>query len=217
MDSSSETTGFGFVCGDGLVVEGEECDDSEPGHLAGHCVGCEFTFRTVFVTAAAYGGNLGGVTGADDLCQASAERAGLHGTFLAWIATGVDDAPSARFEMFDGAYRRVDLQLVAESWESFTNMALANPINVSAGGQPLPPSSCVDSGCVWTGVDSQGDHTEGPLGGCPGVCTCAGWTESGSAGGTAGFPQATEGWSAAAQVQCNLPQHLYCVQQAEAG
>lgn len=67
---------------------------------------------------------------------------------------------------------------------------------------------------MWTGSDSTGSFTPTPFGGCSGNCTCSDWSASGSGGGVAGSPfTTTPSWSITAQVQCDLPQHLYCVQQ----
>ena len=52
----------------------------------------------VFVTSETYTGNLGGVAGADDKCQALADQAGLPGVYMAWIADSVPaSAPATRF------------------------------------------------------------------------------------------------------------------------
>jgi hypothetical protein len=48
----------------------------------------------VFVTSRAYTGNLGGLAGADAICQTHAAEAGLPGTYVAWLATSTVTAPS---------------------------------------------------------------------------------------------------------------------------
>lgn len=148
-ESSGET--IEPLCGDGVMEEGESCDDMSPGHLAGHCEQCEYTFRTVFVTEATYGGGIGGVAGADTICQQSAGIAGLHGEFAAWISSSPADAPNVRFEQFEGEYRRVDNEVVAENWDELIELDLLVPIGLSEFGQPVLLESCVDGGCVWTG------------------------------------------------------------------
>ncbi len=43
--------------------------------------------KLVFVTQNANNGNLGGIAGADNVCQTAANNAGIAGTFKAWLAT----------------------------------------------------------------------------------------------------------------------------------
>ena len=50
----------------------------------------------VFVTSTTHNGNLGGVAGADAICNARAAAAGLPGSYLAWISMA-DDDPEFRF------------------------------------------------------------------------------------------------------------------------
>ncbi len=46
----------------------------------------------VFLTRAVYDANMGGITGADERCQASAKAAKLQGTYVAWISDTNTDA-----------------------------------------------------------------------------------------------------------------------------
>ncbi len=55
--------------------------------------------KTVFVTKASFKSNLGGLTGADDKCQAEADDPASivpSGTYLAWLSDGTD-SPDTRF------------------------------------------------------------------------------------------------------------------------
>ncbi len=55
--------------------------------------------KTVFVTSASFSSNLGGLTGADDKCQAEADGPASivpAGTYLAWLSDGTD-SPDTRF------------------------------------------------------------------------------------------------------------------------
>src|SRR5437868_4155746 len=60
----------------------------------------------VFVTSTRYTANLGGLAGADAICQAHATDAGLPGTYRAWISTAAE-APATRFGGARG-WARVD-------------------------------------------------------------------------------------------------------------
>ena len=55
--------------------------------------------KTVFITSAKFKGNLGGLTGADDKCQAEADGPASivpSGIYLAWLSDGTD-SPDIRF------------------------------------------------------------------------------------------------------------------------
>ena len=61
--------------------------------------GSAYAQKTVFVTSAQFNGNLGGLTGADDKCQAEANGPASivpSGTYLAWLSDGTD-SPDTRF------------------------------------------------------------------------------------------------------------------------
>jgi hypothetical protein len=55
--------------------------------------------KTVFITSASFNSNLGGLTGADDKCQAEADSPTSivpSGTYMAWLSDGTD-SPNTRF------------------------------------------------------------------------------------------------------------------------
>lgn len=51
----------------------------------------------VFVTSKRYDGNLGGVEGANEICQEHAEAAGLPGEYKAWISSSTEQSPAHTF------------------------------------------------------------------------------------------------------------------------
>lgn len=87
--------------------------------------------NVVFVTSTTHTGNLGGLAGADAICQAGAFNAGLHGTYRAWLsATGVNALSRL------GAARgwiRTDGQPVADTPSDLAS-GLFHPIDVDENG-----------------------------------------------------------------------------------
>ena len=82
-----------------------------------------------------HNGNLGGLAGADAICQARAEAAGslaAPGTYLAWLSDaggGVDPpvSPSTRFIQASVPYRLVNGTIVAASWSDLVDGSWRRP------------------------------------------------------------------------------------------
>jgi hypothetical protein len=155
----------------------------------------------VFVTSIAYDGNLGGLAGADQKCQALAEAAGLPAnTYRAWLSTASVNA-IARLGAARG-WVRVDGKPFADTKADILAGRLFHPIRVDeSGNDDNTPSG---SG-VWTGtggdgaVDRSGD-------------ICNGWTASGvDARGVYGNNTGvTSLYTTAASASCNNARRLYC-------
>ena len=67
----------------------------------------ELNEKTVFVTSERFNGNLGGLKGADDKCQAQAEDPASivpSGTYLAWLSDGTE-SPDTRFTKSSHPYQ----------------------------------------------------------------------------------------------------------------
>lgn len=156
----------------------------------------------VFVTSTAYDGNLGGLVGADQKCQALAEAAGLpKNTYKAWLSTAsvnaIDRLGSAR------GWVRVDGKPFADTKADISKGKVFYPIRVDErGNYDEHPSGSA----VWTGTGY-----DGTLIGSEDTCT--GWTSSsagpmgwyGHTDGVAGV-FTSDGWST-----CDQPYHrLYC-------
>jgi hypothetical protein len=156
----------------------------------------------VFVTSTAQQGNLGGLGGADAICQNLATVAGLPGTYLAWLSDATQ-SPATRFPtQSTGTYQLVNGTTIANSWTDLTDGALAAPINVTEAGLPqggLP---------VYTSTKTNGtvkDPTQ----------VCNGWTSnSNTFGAGTGDPDQTHAsWTELGGVICTAPLGLYCFQQ----
>jgi len=104
--------------------------------------------KRVFVTATAYNGNLGGLSGADSKCNADASSAGLGGSWKAWLSTST---VHAKDRISDGLYVRVDNStIIATSKTDLLDGTLQNSISKTAMG--------VDASDwpMWTGTLSDG-------------------------------------------------------------
>jgi hypothetical protein len=153
-------------------------------------------FNTVFVTSTLHTGNLGGLAGADSICQARANAAGLTGTYRAWLSSTLSSAIS-RMGSARGFVRR-DGAAIADSLSSLTTEnALLNAINLTES------NAVVGSEGVWTGTVSGG--TFSGLG-------CSDWistTGSGTVGASFGGPGM---WTNFGASGCATPRHLICFQ-----
>jgi hypothetical protein len=168
--------------------------------LCGGSVPCR-----VFVTSTTHKGNLGGLAGADAICQALAAAAGLPGTYMAWLSDN-PTSPATRFVHSAAPYRRVDGVTIADNFTDLTDASLDAPINVTETG-------AVISADVETWTSTKFDGTPG------GVGSCSHWTND-TVIFTASFGNATSSnatWtteSGGGTEFCNQPHRLYCFQQS---
>ena len=195
-------------CGDGLVWAGmEECDDGND--VADDACSSECALpRRVFITSAAYKGDLLPAVGdakgrelGDAHCQALAEAAGLTGDYLAWLGSDAV-SPGARFDTrFGGVYQLVDGTPVATGWADLVDGTLAHAIDVDEQGGAASGEN------VWTGT--AGDGTSA------GPASCAGWSSAKVADlGKTGISDATDAaWTSVVDVPCSLAARLYCFEQ----
>ncbi|MGB6366759.1 MAG: hypothetical protein WBG93_08005 [Thermoanaerobaculia bacterium] len=162
--------------------------------------------KLVFITTSGYGGNLGGLDGADTICQTLAHNAGLPGTYKAWLSDDTG-SPSTRFVQHTGPYILVDGTIVADSWSDLVDCTnpncLQNPITLTAGGSSLPAVP------MWTNTNTDGtgsssnDCLDWTSGGC-----CATW------GGTGQNAFVDANWTFdGSSAQCFNARHLFCFQQ----
>jgi hypothetical protein len=158
----------------------------------------------VFVTSTTHNGNLGGLTGADDICQVRASAAGLPGTYKAWLSDNTS-TPSTRFVQSTGPYRRIDGVIVADNYADLTDGSLDAAINVTEIGATI-------SADVETWTSTKFDGTRAASG------NCDQWTSPLSGIFTATFGSATTSnttWTEKDLTStCNEPRRLYCFQQS---
>ena len=160
------------------------------------------TSKQVFVTSTTYGGNLGGVSGADIKCQTQAAAAGLSGIYKAWISSKTESA-SSRLTHSTLPYKLVNGTSVANNWSDFADTSHFAKINITELGTTA-------TGQVWTNSTSTGGIYSTALG-----AHCNNWTENTSARkGRVGSTAYTTGrWTSDANVNCSTARRLYCMQQ----
>lgn len=176
---------------------------------------CGATCR-VFASSSTQTGNLGGLTGADTICQGLAEAAGLPGMYLAWLGDSTV-APNTRFPLAGdldvGPYVLVGSPeaIIGEDWDGLT----ARPTCTGGLFQP----------CIGHPIerDEHGVAVDAPLlawtatttSGAPVMNPCLDWSDgsndfNGLAGETNKFD---DRWLFGAGSPCNSPSRLYCFQQ----
>ncbi len=72
--------------------------------------------KRVFVTSTKHDGNMGGIAGADAICQSTADGESLGGTWKAWLATDNTDEPVDRFVQNPGPYVMLDGTIIANDF-----------------------------------------------------------------------------------------------------
>jgi hypothetical protein len=158
--------------------------------------------NVVFVTTGDFTGNLGGIDGANALCNVEARANGLLGTYVAWLKAANGDRPADR--VADASFMLVDTVVVFP----------AKP-----GNPTMPISKTADGGIVdasaraWTGVQMFGpsDLCGNGVGGDP---TMTWRSASNGLSAATGNPHtAGANWQLGGSASCNQRRHLYCFQQ----
>ncbi len=171
------------------------------------------TKKIVFVTEGLYNGNLGGVSGADAICQDEAIAAQLPGTFKAWIAdTDPSSAPAYRFS-FDpnDHYALVNGDVVALSLNDiFNGSVLINTITCTAtGAYPYPDDSAILG--AWTNVTISGGQAR-----VEDWASCGDWSTTTLVTGLIGhYGEVDSRWTLDGQASCWMSIPIYCFQQDE--
>lgn len=153
-----------------------------------------------FLTSSVHGGELGGLSGGDTICNQRASAAGLPGNYRAWLSDSVN-SPATRFTQNPGPYVLPNGVRIANTWADMIDDSLLAPLNVMEDGG-------VQAGMtnVWTGTSGTGKQA---------AYHCDGWTNTFAFGGVYGRADATNsGWSVAGAFTCGSGYRLYCFQQS---
>ena len=154
------------------------------------------TPNLVFVTSTTHTGNLGGLAGADAICQARASAAGRAGTYRAWLSTSATSAISRLGS--------------ASGWTLVDGRPFANTTADLAAGRVFYPITLDETGAsqafasAWTATIGAG--TWNTLDNA-----CTNWTSTTPSGVTAGSTLGTsDSWTANTGNPCTATHHLYC-------
>ncbi len=150
----------------------------------------------MFVTSTSHTGNLGGLAGADSICQARANAAGRPGTYRAWLASSTVSAIS-RLGTARG-WVRVDGRPFVNAQSDLTSGRIFYTPTLNESG------ASVDGANVRTSVQQTGGTQAND---------CNGWTDGTSTATTHNFGSASNGtfsWSSNGGATCASSMPLYC-------
>lgn len=200
-----------------------------------------FAPRTVFVTPIVYNGHLGGLAGADEICNNHAQASGSivpEGNYVA-ILSDTEKSAASRVGVSMGPIVNSIGEPVAENVtalfsgivkrfrsrpdpDDFTaryiwfddGSPLSSPINRTAAGDLAPGAAATWTGSLTNGQPASNDPAE----------LCSGWTtaNAGKTGKGVGLPQLrSAGWITGEEVTgtidfgCDQPRGLYCLQRID--
>jgi hypothetical protein len=155
----------------------------------------------VFLSSSFHTGNLGGLSGADAICQNLATKARLPGEYKAWLSDETGSVAS-RFVPSPGPYQLVNGTRIAANFADLTDGTVLANIDVTETGGGTGGTAFVYTGTRIDGIAQPGE-------------TCANWTNGTAArDGLMGFAAETDNfWTIFATGSCANPAHLYCFQQ----
>jgi cysteine-rich repeat protein len=189
-------------CGNGILDINEECDDGNINDGDGCSFSCTVEFKRVFLTSTAYSGDLGGLDGADAICNDLATEVGLSGTYKAWLSDSFTSV-SERFT-HTGPYILVDGTPVADNWVDLTDGYLSNQIN-----RDEKNTYYASQQIVWTNTLPSGEIKNNYF-----AYNCNDWTTTSYLGGTGSTYYPHFYWTNRNVTStCSFPQRLYCFEQ----
>jgi cysteine-rich repeat protein len=199
------------VCGDGFVNVGvEECDDGGMMALDGCSPNCMLEARLAFATSTLHDGNLGGLMGADTICNMRAQEAGLPGTYMAWLSTN-EGSPATRFVQSMVPYFTVTGIKIADNWTDLVDATLDASLQIDQWGAPSPIGTNV---CVVNNVQNNRTAFTGTgSNGLPNGGSCTNFTSNVGPVTVGVTTSATFRWTNCAQLSCANTSAIYCFQQ----
>jgi hypothetical protein len=221
-DASGDTAGDG-IGHDAVAKDGPRPHDAPSSEGSADGVANDVVVgpsKLVFITSQLYNGNMGGLSGADTLCQKLAVQASRPGTFKAWLSSTATSA-GQRLTHSTGPYVLSNGTQIAANWVGLTSGTLLSPINVTETGGPAPTPTIMCSsfsvGAAWTSTAADGTLATTLK------ATCSDWTTSGpSNGAVLGVadqtgPSWTDGCgaqsAAGTSAICVSTASLYCIEQ----
>jgi hypothetical protein len=157
--------------------------------------------KFVFLTSTPHTANMGGVAGADQMCQNLASTAGLPGNYKAWLSSS-SSSPATTFTRPSSPYILVNGTIIANGWSDLTDGSLRAPINWDERGNEVGYEF---GHRIWTSTRTDGTaNLEN---------TCGDWT-SDAGNGDVGLLVTFRAWTDDDRItQCSARIEHYCFQQ----
>lgn len=158
---------------------------------------CGLSSKCVFLTSTTQTGDLGGLAGADAVCNGLAALAQMPGTYVAWLSDGTTNALTRVTS--NGPYTTRSGDPVANTLPELTDGTVTTAINEDENGTLVGPQK------VWTGTSTTGMAL---------ASTCSDWTSAtASVSGAAGDAAATGAtWTELGAETCDQPLAFYCIE-----
>ncbi|MFT4041477.1 MAG: hypothetical protein QM692_25055 [Thermomicrobiales bacterium] len=188
----------------GTCTVNRPCPSGQCCSGAGTCGAC-----LTFVTSAKRNGNLGGLAGADAVCQSLAGGAGLPGTYMAWLSD-TTGSPLTRFTKAGVPYTLVDGTPIAQNWVDLTSGTIDHTLNLTETGVAI--STAQNAEGAWSSTGANGAILSiSPK-------HCQNWSSS-SQVGRIGRPGETDSYwtddgTSLGNPGCGFESRLYCFQQS---
>ncbi|MCA9878249.1 MAG: hypothetical protein KC442_10725 [Thermomicrobiales bacterium] len=182
----------------------DACSASNP-CPTGQCCGGSGTCGAclAFVTSTLHNGALGGLEGADAVCQDLAAGAGLPGVYMAWLSDSTG-SPADRFMRATAPYTLRGGPIIANNWDDLTSGGLQRALNKTEQGTGGALSSK-----VWTNTASDGTARTDTR------KSCSNWSSNST--GVNGYDgmlsSISATWTARDESSCDSTIRLYCFQQ----
>ena len=172
----------------------------------------EVMAKTVFLTSTTHQGNLGGLDGADAICQGLADTAGIGVTrrYRAWLASG-DGSPDTLFMRSASPYVRTDGATVADDYTDLTTCDAASPFNCLQNPINVTEENVELTGFrpAWTNV-----LPSGLIHGVFSQDSCFYWTADLLFARVGNASHTAAGWTAVgAGFECGVASRLFCFEQ----
>jgi hypothetical protein len=165
-------------------------------------IGASASYKRVFVTNTSHRGDMGGLRGADSICQAQATNAGLGGTWRAWLSDSAFGSAGNRLTHSTVPYKTLDGTQIANDWSDLTDGSITAAINVNSSGNKVTTNT-------WTGTESTGESTA--------ENQCQNWSYDGGGsdfgGAVGGTAQTDTNWTKYQSAACSTQLPIYCIEQ----
>lgn len=224
-DANAEDPGYGGCsqrclrgphCGDGKVqgLDGEECEPLAGDQRTTCLSTCVYEARILFMTSVATSGNLGGLGGADHLCNKLAAAGQLPGNYRAWLVTEKATLPYRIPELFalktPVKFVNVHGDVLADHVTDLALFGPDHPVVYDEHGEARPEQY------VWTNLTRFGSSGED----CDQWTGTSGYARVGYSGYLPDEGPAAQTWHEEEQwtdltidVLCSdATPHLYCIQ-----